>query len=376
MNELRDYLENSCIRALEKAILEDEPFSLKYNDLMEIYTFIYNRCIRDKERVQCRFFYEYYQQLLHQFLIKVNHHKTGSHILLQQVTHNYQKYHFYVKNLSIMFRVLNKHYLYKHQYDDLEEMSLTIWNQSYMSEIQGALFSYMSQDYINEKTFQVDQLYKGLLDMLIDTRSNQIDAYIFRYLSSLEIYYQRLNIPFESIEHFCKVFETVKAHERNVLEKITFVHDLDVILHQRLLHSFHNQYYLTIASQTIQSFIQQESDAFLIHYSSWYTIHKDMILSLWRTLLKTCVQKDPVHELFILYQKMDRIKDSNSLKEILVDYLNEWIENHRMHEFILQMYKKPMYIEWVKHVRAQGFFLDVLVEFIYQKCFFLQLQYC
>jgi len=388
--QLRQYLEDACIRPLIRSILYDKSISLTNSDLITIYTFIYNKCIWDEQRIYCDFFYQYYKQLLTdmcRLLLEQlddddqTEQRSSSISVLKIWRQQIQRYLFFAKNLSIMFRILNKHYLLKHQYEDLEKVYRLIWNQNYFRNIYSSLVAYLSNRYVKEKGLDVDHELHLYFQQLYAMDKSTVHSLMEPYFHSLEDYYSLQIHSLETFEYCYQTFQVYYQHEWRILSDFFSIHiDSEREVHSNLrhilLHCYHRTNYPLLTSRLMEAWLFYEKDG-TIHpnYSSFiqmfHQMDPDYCVTLYDKWMDELFTAPHIEQLFISYRNTISVDLNPSPFTILFQRkLNQYLSEHEscFSRWMRQIDRYPDDLSMISHIENQERCISEWIHLLYRKC--------
>ena len=191
-----DYLSEE-IQNIKYSILNNEKITISNKKLMEIYSFVYNTCIKDRsaDKTESIRLFTIYEESIIDFL-KCCHLQlvdSGLDALIKIL----DKYLFFCKNLNFMFRYLNKFYITKYNRDDIENKVIHLFKNELFPEYNALICEKVKLE------MNADYLNTNFLDIL-----NHLIHLYSRYNLNLTDLTQVIRICFE--EHYIKHVKTVK----------------------------------------------------------------------------------------------------------------------------------------------------------------------
>lgn len=401
MENSRNYLQQICVDHLLHSILYDKPIILKNSDLMTIYTFIYNKCINDKNHLYCNFFYDYYKQILYSFLDQLkkqfisNTSNTLNTSIIQIIIQNYDKYKFLIKNLCIMFRILNKHYLLKQNYPNLYDIAISIWNENYMKMQLESILNFINVDYLNLKNEILDEFMYQFFSICSIIHFPYQHIIIETYLKSIESFYiNYFDIISYSISDYIALYNKIIRTESHIIRENPYPQK-DEIIHQLLLNSLHQTNYKHQLSEILKDFILDLTMVNINYFSlvnQIFQLDGQTVLSLLETLIQTEIKTK--QDIFPFYYqiiiKISKINNNTIYIQLCQKIFNQYLtnpyhplphhhnynnpcsnyhnnNNDQYNQLMNHLYEDSNYFSLIDHIYDQETFIEKIIQIFYTK---------
>jgi hypothetical protein len=342
-DDITKFLNDNCINKLLSSILNDELLIFNNNDLITIYTFIYNKCLEDKNKIYFNFFYQYYKNTIISFinslLITVNDKN-----ILFTIENHFKKFKFLVKNLSIMFRILNKHYLLNNNClnnssTDLENTAYLLFKNNYLESLQNIIIKYIYNDYLIHKNYNLDLAFNKFLSInrFLNLELNELYLNCY-YDMIIKFYSQKLN-HFDSFETFYDNYNNILQHENEILKPV--LHDNNLNLNNIILKIFEYTNYKEILKEIINNIFTNKNINHNLDYLNKFKL----------------IDKNTTILFFQL--ELNKIPDYHFIQQIT--FLIHLIQDNTMIEIIKKIFNQK--------INENINILNSLIEYLYKDYF-------
>lgn len=208
------------IKSLKSSILNNEPIQWNNAKLMELYTFVYKKCLDDKsvEKEEASKMYNIHADMLTEFIIDF---ETVMHenSTIRSYLDCYEKYEFFCNSLNFIFRYLNKFFILKFKSIPLEDRSKNIFLSKFFNKMDkqcaAIIYQQVSKGYPFTEEFNND-----LVELVQIYRKSEFtnEAILGSLKDGIKQFYSPKNAVFSNIKDFIKYFNY--HHEQ--LSKICF----------------------------------------------------------------------------------------------------------------------------------------------------------
>jgi hypothetical protein len=366
MDTITTYLNQTCIQDLKECILKEKPLQISYEDLIHIYTYVYNKCIKDKERVYCNFFYNYYKSLIIEFIRELIQNNYAEKNKIHKCITDYKKYKFYVKNLSIMFRILNKHYLIKHNYEDLNKIAEHYFNDNYLLYEHFSILHFLEQEYIHYKSKDYDKkIMNQFFKILKELNYCFTNRYYDTYFSCISHYYNSLKKEFETLNDFYNLLFYFIEYENNVIDNsmnVDYKERISILLMSSFKDEKYNHLIENVIVQICKDFYIPSLD-FLLKYDSQYL---EMVF------------KKELDKNEFTFPGVTKLLSHLPLNSRFFQIAHYWFsqkltENSKYYRYIFEhIFIHKQDIIYISFIKDQETFIDLFIPFFYSKCFKFQ----
>lgn len=378
-NEIREYLRNLCLNNLIDAIINDKPLIINNNELITVYTYVYDKCIKDKNRIYCDFFYQYYKNLIQEFIIiLLNQNKDKD--IIEKILKDYKKYNFYIKNLSIMFRILNKHYLIKNNYEDLEELSVYYFKCEYLSKNHIHIINWIQNELFKNKENPNDnENFSQLIDLYTRVNCVLIDNLIEHYFCMIKNYYELILDKNLKLNEMIDLFYKYYFQELKLLEKINYKHK-EKEIKQIILKGFNETRFLTLCKEMVINFLYKKNT---FHYiNDLFNIHSENIYILFENELNViCNDTNYFENIYHVIENIESIIKSEHIRNILSNLVKknfnqQLSKNYQLYGNLVQLlYKNINYLPIIHIIENMDPFINFLCDYFYKNCNKINYQY-
>jgi len=210
----------SEIQALKFSILNNENIQWNNAKLMELYTFVYKKCLEDKSvgKDEASKMYNIHADMLTEFIIDFET-LMNDNFTIRSYLDCFEKYEFFCNSLNFIFRYLNKFFILKFKSIPLEERSKNIFLSKFFQKMDKECARIIIEQVSLGYPFS-EQFNQDLLDLIQIYRKSEFtnEALLGSLKDGIKEFYAPKNAVFSNVKDFIKYFN----YHHDQLSKICF----------------------------------------------------------------------------------------------------------------------------------------------------------
>lgn len=307
------------IKSLKSSILNNEPIQWNNAKLMELYTFVYKKCLDDKsvEKEEASKMYNIHADMLTEFIIDF---ETVMHenSTIRSYLDCHEKYEFFCNSLNFIFRYLNKFFILKFKSIPLEDRSKNIFLSKFFHKMDkqcaAIIYQQVSKGYPFTEEFNHD-----LVDLVQIYRKSEFtnEALLGSLKDGIKQFYSPKNAVFSNIKDFIRYFNY--HHEQ--LSKICFY-----IHCPNLLQGLVNIFIESICTQEMFSAMASEFSILIEENNidilkTLYNINSDFFNQCMQIYVGEIIfERNFFHKIYFFYTLVDKLSTFCNSETIMTSF--------------------------------------------------------
>ena len=212
------------IESYKNGVLNNEVIRWNNKKLMELYSFVYKKCIDDKSvnKDEAIIMYEIHEKMLTEFIIDCLV-RIPEKVTIPFFLDAYEKYQFFCNSINFIFRYLNKFFILKFKSMPLEERSLNIFMKHFFTTMDDScsdiIYKEACKGYPFSKEFIQD--FSNLLGCYhkFELKNERL---LTQFKNAIRVFYQTESHSFVSIDELIDYYKFHQEQLKSICEMINY----------------------------------------------------------------------------------------------------------------------------------------------------------